>query len=350
MANKTDKVIRKTRNPITGLVHVTGEHDTGKTVFALSNGAQPERIAFFDDDIKGRNTVTQLKRQGFEFGLYVDLVDVFKDKREIEINEAGQALIDAIKPGEFDCVVWDTWTRFESSFYAVVQKNPTRFKEFYAPMGKIKAGEMWQMSFAYEATIIDALLAKVPLVILTTHLKDDYLNDKKTGKQIPDAKKTLNQKSNFRVWLRHNPDSPEPIGLVLKRPVKLEATDSGIMPINILPRKMKPFTWERVIKYWNTPVGNRPLTEDEKPDEFELSILDGTLTNDQKNILRLATLEAEKEMDEARQVQALDDGLNGHVPEWVAGAKAMKAEHKSSAAIAKELNVPIAEVNRLTKE
>lgn len=293
MATKKDAV--KTKNPITGLVHVTGEHDTGKTVFALSNGAQPERIAFFDDDIKGRNTVTQLKKQGFNFGLYVDLVEEFKDKREIQINERGLELIDSLKEGEYDCVVWDTWTRFESSFYAVVQKNPSRFKEFYAPMGKIKAGEMWQASFAYEAAIIDQLLAKVPLVILTTHLKDDYLNDKKTGKQIPDGKKTLNQKSNFRVWLRHNPDSPEPIGLVLKRPVKIEVTDKGIQPINILPRKLKPCTWATIIQLWNKPVGNRTLTDEEKPDEFELSILDGTLTKDQKNILRLAVLEAEQE-------------------------------------------------------
>lgn len=340
--SKDDKQVTKSKNPITGLIHVTGEHDTGKTVFALSNGAQPERIAFFDDDIKGRNTVSQLKKQGFNFGLYVDLVDEFKDKREIEINQRGQELLNDIEPGQFDCIVWDTWTRFESSFYAVVQKNPSRFKEFYAPMGKIKAGEMWQASFAYEAVIIDQLLAKVPLVILTTHLKDDYLNDKKTGKQIPDGKKTLNQKSNFRVWLRHNPDSPEPIGLVLKRPVKMQVTESGIQPVNILPRKLKPFTWERIIKFWNTPVGNRPLTEDEKPDEFEMSILDGTLTKDQKNILRLAVLEAEqdaKTVDLYASIEAkVDDSQIERAKELIAIGKLTTKE------IAAELGLKVSDL------
>lgn len=295
----------KFKNPVTGLIHVTGEHDTGKTLFSLSCGAQPERIAFFDDDIKGRNTVNQLKTQGYKFGQYVDLVEVFRDKREVEINEAGMKLINAIEKDQFDCVVWDTWTRFESSFYAVVQKNPSKYKEFYAPMGKIKAGEMWQVSFALEAAVIDSLLAKVPLVILTTHLKDDYINDKKTGRQIPDGKKTLNQKSNFRVWLRHNPSGPAPIGLVLKRPVKISVDDKlGIVPVNILPRKMNPCTWPEIIRYWNNPVGDRPLSDDEKLNEFELSILDGTLTADQKNILRLATLEAEKEQAELKMESA----------------------------------------------
>jgi len=306
------------KNPITGIIHVTGEHDTGKTVFALSCGAPPDRIAFFDDDIKGRSTVEQLKRQGFKFGMYVDLVERFAGKREIEINESGMALIESIKPDQFDCIVWDTWTRFESSFHAVIQKNPNRFREFYAPMGKIKAGEMWQVSFAYEAQIIDQLLTKVPLLILTTHLKDDYINDKRTGRQIPDAKKTLNQKSNFRVWLRHNPDGPQPIGLVLKRPVKLEVSDKGINPINILPRKLKPCTWQIIRKFWDNPVGDRPLKEDEKPDEFELSILDGTLTKDQKNILRLAVLEAEQQVQDSIPISD-----SGHSEESIAKAREM---------------------------
>lgn len=334
MANK--------KNPITGLIHVTGEHDTGKTVFALSNGADPLRIAFFDDDIKGRSTVEQLKRQGFKFGLYVDLVERFANKREIEINQAGMELIDSIKPDQFDCVVWDTWTRFESSFYAVVQKNPTRFREFYAPMGKIKAGEMWQVSFAYEAQVIDQLLAKVPLVILTTHLKDDYINDKKTGRQIPDAKKTLNQKSNFRVWLRHNPDGPQPIGLVLKRPVKLNVTDKGIEPINILPRKLNPCTWEVIKKFWNSPVGNRQLTEGERPNEFELSILDGTLTKDQKNILRLAVLESEKESE-----SGLLASSNGHDESAIAKAREMSNEGAMPNEIEKETGITPAQQGTL---
>lgn len=321
-------------NPITGLIHVTGEHDTGKTVFALSCGVQPARMVFVDDDIKGRATVNQLRAQGMEFGKYVDLTAAFREKREIERHEIGLKLINDIEPGQYDAIIWDTWSNFEATFYPVVAKDPKRFREFYAPMGQIASGERWAVSFQYEAQVIGDLLNRVPLVILTTHLKNENVNGKQTGRMIPDAKKTLNQKSNFRVWLRHNPDGPEPIGLVLKRPVKLVANEHGLHPVNILPRKMKPFTWERILHYWNEPVGNRPMTADEKPDEYELSILDGVLTSDQKNILKLAIIESERERAEGFSVE----------PDYAEAVRAKRAEGMDDEDIAESLSLNYAQI------
>lgn len=295
----------KFKNPVTGLIHVTGEHDVGKTVFALSCGAQPSRIAFFDDDIKGRNTVNQLKSQGFDFGLYVDLIEELSGKKEVEVNTRAMSLIESIQPGKFDCIVFDTWTKIGASFFYVVKKNPDRYKEFYAPNGQIKNGEIAKAGTVLEAKAIDDLLKKAPMVVLITHLRDEYAGNKPTGRKVPDAKKTLDEKSNFRVWLRHNPDGAAPIGLILKRPVKMAVTSKGIVPVNVLPRKIKPFTWERVINFWENPIGDRPLTDDEKPDAYELGILDGILTEDQKNILRLAVLDAEKEQAELRMESSL---------------------------------------------
>ena len=62
-----------TPNPITGLVHVTGEPDTGKTTFALSCGFQPSEIAFFDDDLKTQSIANQLKEAGTPLGYYANL-------------------------------------------------------------------------------------------------------------------------------------------------------------------------------------------------------------------------------------------------------------------------------------
>ena len=333
----------KKRNPITGLIHVTGEHDTGKTVFALSCGAQPDRIAYFDDDVKGRATVEQLKRDGFKFGEYIDLAKEFDKLKEVEINTRGVELVnEKIVIGKFDCVVWDTWTRFGASFFYAVRKQPEKYKDFYAPNSRIKMGEMSKAAMMLEMKIISDILDRVPLLILTTHLRDDYINDKKTGRQVPDAKRTLEEKSNFRVWLRHNPDGPEPIGLVLKRPIKLEVTEKGIVPINILPRKMNPCNWERIVKFWNAPVGNRPLTESEKPNEFEMSILDGVLTQDQKNILRLAILESEQESK--NQLLESDDNVSAN--DLIEQAKTMLAEGKSAKQIIAELGLKMNDLAR----
>jgi hypothetical protein len=53
---------------VTGIIHVTGEPDVGKTTFALESGASPERTWFVDDDVKGQSTVGELLAAGYQFG------------------------------------------------------------------------------------------------------------------------------------------------------------------------------------------------------------------------------------------------------------------------------------------
>ena len=168
--------------------------------------------------------------------------------------------------------------------------------------------EIWKVSFDYETAVIDELLQVAPLVILITHLKDQTIGAVKTGAQIPDCKRPLVEKSRLRIWMRHNPSSPAPIGLVLKRLSKVVATDQGIVPINVLPRKVNPCTWKRILEYWENPIGDREPEPSEIPNEFEFSILDGVLTADQKDALHInrieADLKAAEEAELRRQLMA----------------------------------------------
>ena len=86
-----------------GVIHVTGEHDTGKTTFALESGAQPERICFFDDDIKGRATIEDCQErwaeQGRHFGAYHDLAQLGRGKKVLEFHQACLDIINSIEPG-----------------------------------------------------------------------------------------------------------------------------------------------------------------------------------------------------------------------------------------------------------
>lgn len=281
-------------NPITGLIHVTGEPDTGKTTFALTCGFEPEEIAFFDDDLKTQAIADMLLEAGTPFGVYYNLTKMSLGMKEIDFHNLVVNLIDALPKNEFKCLIFDTWTRFENTMQPVVQSNPKRFKDYYSPMGAIKGAEMWKASFDYEAALIDKLTAVAPLVILATHLKDQSVGAVKTGKEIPDCKKPIVEKSRIRLWLRHNSDGPEPIGLVLKRLSKVQADASGIHAINVLPRKIKPCTWEKLLEYWNNPIGDRVPDDNERPNNFELSILDGVLTEDQKDVLHINRVEADK--------------------------------------------------------
>jgi len=293
-------------NPITGLVHITGEPDTGKTTFALSTGFAPSEIAFFDDDLKTQSIADQLKAAGTPFGHYVNLTKKSLSMREIEFHDLVMSELDKLEGKSFKVLIFDTWTRFENTFHPVVQKDPMRFKQFYSPRGDIKGAEIWKASFDYEAIVIDRLLQIAPLVILSTHLKDHNIGAVKTGAQVPDCKKPVVEKSRIRLWLRHNPNGPAPIGLVLKRLSKVEVGPQGIVPINVLPRKINPCTWPRILEYWDKPIGDNEPSADEVPNAFELSILDGVLTADQKDALRINRVEADIKVQDENEARRLE--------------------------------------------
>lgn len=288
--------VRKSDNPITGIINVTGEPDSGKTLFAFTSGATPERTVFIDDDVKGAAVVNEIKAAGRTLGMYHNLIQETIGMRELDFHKHCMDILSSIEPGQFDVLIWDTWTRFENTFHPAVRANPGKFRQFYSAMGQIKGAEEWQAAFHYEASIFATMTELVPLVILTSHLKK---NDKKI--EVAESKKPLIQKSRMRVWLRHNGTSPQPIGLMLKRLSKIDFSSGSMDPVNVTHRKMVPITWKRLIHYWNNPVGNEQPSPEEQLTDFEMSILDGILTKDQKDALALARIEAEKEQAEVER-------------------------------------------------
>jgi len=276
-------------NPMTGVIHVTGEHDTGKTTFALECGVPAKQIVFFDDDVKGQAVVEDLGRD--KFGVYLDLVQAGAGMPELEFFTFVKEKIDSF-PDRYGAIIFDPWTRFAKSMHSYVLTHPTEFRKNYAPMGSIKGAQQWQDTRRLEAEILGLLLTKAPLVILVSHLKSSYVNQVKTGKMEPDSSNTLERVCRLRLWLRQNPSgSPVPIALVLKRADQKILTDEGnIRTVSILPRKLVPEAgerslWDTINRYREHPIDTRPCTEAEMPDSREMAILDGTLTEDQKFVM-----------------------------------------------------------------
>jgi hypothetical protein len=80
---------------------------------------------------------------------------------------------------------------------------------------------------------------------------------------------------------------------VLKRLSRV-TVNGGIRAVNVLPRKINPCSWDRILEYWQNPIGDRQPEPSEIPNDFELSILDGVLTEDQKDVLHINRVEAGK--------------------------------------------------------
>jgi hypothetical protein len=286
-----------------GIIEITGDHDAGKTLASLfvnyPQGVPLKRIAFFHDDVKAPGYPQK------EFGLFVDLVKETYGLKLFEYRQFVLDKIEKIKSNEFDAIVFDTWPKFGESLrnYVIANRYEFRAKSEFIMQHDLRVvgSQSWKDAHNYEADIAGQIASKTGCLIVTSHLKDHYAGGAKTGKQIDELGKAWNKICNLRLWLRHNKDSGVPIILVLKR-VHKGTIEKGLpMTVDVLPRRIKPMQdeksiWEAINRYWQEPVGNRPLLEDEKPTPFELSILDGTLTDDQKEVWR-AELKAEQERE-----------------------------------------------------
>src|SRR5512146_1062767 len=105
-----------------GIVNVSGTHDSGKSRFAFECGAPPEKMAFIDTDLKGRDFVEQVLQVGRKLALYKDMVTLTRGKKELDTHKLYMDAItemEAIvkKDGKFEALVWDTWTPFEITFH-----------------------------------------------------------------------------------------------------------------------------------------------------------------------------------------------------------------------------------------
>ena len=297
----TEKVSKKKYEHILfpGIIAVSGMPDTGKTTFALECGAPPSKICFIDDDVKGKSTALELENSDNPFGMFVNLTEETDGMLETEFHKYVLDLIDSIKEGKFEVIIFDNFSRFEASFQPWVLTHQKDFRRNWSPMGQIHGAEIWLESFDYESIILDKMQKKAPLIILTSHMKKENVNGRYTGKWIPKVKTPIIQKSLFRVILRRSDDgSPVPTGIILKRISKKTVTDKGIRVINIMPTKIPHLDWDKIREYYNNPVGDRPPTPEEVLTDHEMALLDSSvLTEDQKMVMKFA-MEAAKQDEE----------------------------------------------------
>lgn len=335
---------------VPGAIEITGPHDVGKTSMALECGAPPSKIAFFDIDVKGRATISPIMSS---FGIYCDLLELWKNcKREYERLPLFQTFLADIDPGVYDTMIFDTWTPIGRACREYVVKYPQEFRDKYTGTSAMINGQYSTVGRQIEERIITDCLMKVQQVILVCHLADDWSRGVRTGKQIPDNSSTLDRVCNMRIWLRHNPlGIGVPVGLVLKRLSTKIVVDDQIRTVNILPRKLVPrpgeeSLWDTIRRYVFEPVGNRALELYEQPDQFELSILDGTLTEEEKLTMEIYKMQqASIEVFPEKEL-IFDDEEDNPLK---AKAKQMQSEGSSLVEIAAALEMKVPDVAKLLK-
>lgn len=335
---------------LTGIIELTGEHGTGKTTAALECGATPEKIRLYDDDIKGRSTVRQLKEMAHLEINYIDAMEMRTScKRPYEYYEKIKAHLSTIKPCEFDVVIFDTWSEIQKACRSYADKYPEKFADplprrdgkvsYFSGDSTMVNGQISKIGRTLEAELINGLEQKVKAIYLINHLKDYYVNNVKVeGKQIPDDGRLLETVAAMRVWYRSNPKSAVPISLFLKRP-SIKGWDAELgristinpFPLKIVPAQSDTSVWDAYFRYIQNPIGNRQPTTDETPTAYELSIIQGTLTPDQINIYKASAALATQQFEQ----ENAENAIFGNQPQPITDERHIKALELKS------LNTPI---------
>jgi hypothetical protein len=285
-------------NPIRGMVAIISNYGVGKTTFALECGYHPKDIIFVNDDVK---------EVGFEndFKMYVDLVAISKKKKLLDLHDYCLDLIKRLPKSKV--IIWDTWTTFQNTFFQYVKANENEFRSPKEWAGKpsIKAGEWYNEAWRYEGAVLSELKQKCDLLILTFHLKQIYLNGVALDKYKPGHDKAIEKYADMRIWLTPNPESQVPAGLVMKNISRRRITEQGIQTSQVLPLKLSQCNWANVWHYWDEPMGDRRPEEHERPNSFELSLIEGTLTPEDKRLYEASLSLVEKRENEERAEQLL---------------------------------------------
>jgi len=293
----TNQQIKEYLAPVRGIIEIIGEHDAGKTLAALGAVSPLSRLCFIDDDVKGDGTVRQLADAGIEIGQYISLAE---KRAALDSRSPAQGfylnvvipMVESIQSNKYDVIVWDTWRTVYDSARAYVDNNRASFKGVkWMGNSTIINGIVSKIARQLEENLLLALKSKAKLVIVCHHMKDNYVQNIAVGRR-PESSAVFDKVCSMRVILRHNSASPIPKMLFLKRLNQPRVVNGKIEFVNITPRKITPVPadksiWDAIERYIADPVGTQPVRPDEIPDEYELSLMDGSLSGDQRESLKI---------------------------------------------------------------
>lgn len=266
-----------------GLIHVYGPPSSGKTSLALTAG-DPKKTVMLDGDTgKSRLLAEQLGLKG-----YHDLTAMSEGQTEVQHFRNFRKLVDELPDG-LDVIVWDEPMGEYIGGHSYVKDNRKEFRKHWNAMGSIAGAQEWRiLRSVLLPQLHNTLLKKASLVIICSHEKPDRDDDSHlTGFTVPDAEDSLRKMAGVVLRLARNTrdhTSPEPVGLVIKN----TGTIKDGKPIRMFPERIAPCNWEKIKYYIDNPVGNRQLSEEETPDEFEHTLITGTLNPEQRKVVEMA--------------------------------------------------------------
>jgi hypothetical protein len=319
MNKKTDEW----RPPIKGVLHITGMPDSGKTTFCTGvPGVLPEDIAFFDFDGKSSDMAASLEADGHPFFYYENTLFTQAKRKPIDVFKAIDDKVTELKKKQahIKVVIFDNWSpTMEEALREKGMSILDQISNISAGQAKAISQITWPATKRFYAQWLQSIAEWADMVFVITHTKPYQIGQTKVpGVYESRGQDVLVQLPVFRLWLLSSSNNAgAPDGLVMKRIKKSIVTTNGITPVNILPPRLTPCTWEKIYSYMDNPVGARDLLPGETPSAWEATLVGGEYLPDQK-VAIMAAMELAKSQQSEEEVMYTDLNLTKFVKEHAA--------------------------------
>lgn len=271
---------------------ITGEHETGKTTFAVT-ACPGEETLVYDFEKSSKSYERDL---GF---VRVDVPDEMQAKyggkaKPIDVFNWWVAHVRSIPKGQYRVIVVDPASDIEQGLADYVAKNPALFGRTMGQYAKM-SGLMWGDMKALWKTILADIAARCETFFFVVHMSTVYKGDKPSKERKAKGKVTLFELASVYLRMERNKDkSVKPSAVVLKTRlskmvVNHETGEVDVKPI--LPPRIPIATPHSIRQYCLKPADSDNL----KPEEH---IGEVNLTDDERLMLRADIAEAERDAEQ----------------------------------------------------
>lgn len=292
--------------PVPEVVVVTGAPGAGKTTFAQTTGAVPQRTVIVDFE---KSAVADAQMLPFKY------LDVQAELSRLHPNGYGLlqlysfvvSYLDNLPPGEQDVIVLDNASPLEDAIAAYVEAHPEPFG-FSPKQFQLMSGLKWGAVKNLYAQLLTRWVSKAKMIFVIVHLRDKFINNVPVKDPItqqimqePKGKDTLEQLASLFLWLEPGLGGV-PAARVLKsriaKKVWKDTPNPHLEVIPVLPERLPVCTWAAIRDYMRNPADRLNPKPEERVSQRELS-------DDERLILKARL--AETELARLQTVQQLTE-------------------------------------------
>lgn len=273
------------------MIGLTGEVESGKTLFMLSICPGPETLVYDFETSCESYSVGQER---------IDCTQHINSKSRVDLFAWWYGHAQKLPANKYRVIGLDPVSEIEEGLVEYVEKNPQLFGYTAAQFAKGEALK-WGAVKNFWKSILSELRSrtKCEIIVFTSHMRDEFKGGRPTEKRIPKGKETLAELASLYLELDRSPNTKgvkprEPSAIVKKNRLSLTQVVNGELKITtILPARLPVATPAAIKWYIDNP------SDPTKPGKGE-RIEEKVLSADQIKAMELALAEANRDTEALR--------------------------------------------------